>query len=261
VHRLRITRHDDGTVIPHDKNQTVDSFHLRDGSTILVKDLGLQIAWRTVFLIEYLGPLLIHPAVYLARPHLYRNAAVPPSALQTLSVVLITLHFLKRELETLFVHRFSSATMPASNIFKNSAHYWLLSVLLIAAFIYSPTHPTSTSRLHPLIDYPALALYAFGELANLNTHLILRNLRSPGGTERGVPQGLGFAWVTCPNYLFEVLAWASLCVITRSWTTVLFTAVAGGQMAVWARKKEARYRKEMGAKYQKKRYAMIPGLV
>ena len=151
--------------------------------------------------------------------------------------------------------------MPASNIFKNSAHYWILSGVLIAYFIYSPTHPTSTMALNPLIDYPALAAYIFGELANLNTHIILRNLRSAGGTERGIPQGFGFSWVTCPNYLFEVIAWVAMCVITRSWTTVVFTAVAGGQMAVWAKKKENRYRKEMGTKYQKKRFAMIPGVI
>ncbi|EMF17886.1 synaptic glyco protein SC2 [Sphaerulina musiva SO2202] len=261
VHRLRITREDDGTFIPNDKTKSVESFQLRNGSTILVKDLGLQIAWRTVFIIEYLGPLLIHPFCYLARPYIYKNAPPQPSQLQTLSVVMIALHFLKRELETFFVHRFSSATMPASNIFKNSAHYWLLSGFEIAYFIYSPTHPTSTSSLIPLIDYTAVAAYTFAELANLNTHLILRNLRSPGGTERGVPQGFGFAWVTCPNYLFEVIAWVSICVVTRSWTTALFTAVAGGQMAVWAKKKESRYRKEMGAKYAKKKFAMIPGLI
>ena len=35
------------------------------------------------------------------------------------------LHYVKRELETLFVHHWGpQATMPARNLFKNSIYYW-----------------------------------------------------------------------------------------------------------------------------------------
>ena len=230
-----------------------------NGHAGLTMSAGAQIAWRTVFIIEYAGPLLIHPLLYFLRPYIYKNAPLEPSTLQTLSCLTITLHFLKRELETIFVHRFSNATMPAFNIFKNSAHYWLLSGLLIAYFTYSPTSVTA-SPSNPALTYPALALYLIGELGNLNAHLILRSLRSPGGTERGVPKGLGFDLVTCPNYMFETIAWTGILMINRSWSTGVFIAVAVAQMAAWAKKKESRYKKELGGKYKKKRYTMIPGV-
>ena len=176
-----------------------------------------------------------------------------------MTCITITLHFVKRELETLLVHRFSNATMPARNIFKNSFHYWVLAGLLIAYFTYSPSSATAAPS-NPLLTYPGLALFAVGELGNLNAHLVLRGLRSPGGTERGLPKGLGFGWVTCPNYLFETIAWTGILLISRSWSTAVFVAVAVAQMALWAKKKENRYRKELGGKYNKKRYAMIPGV-
>ena len=42
--------------------------------------------------------------------------------------------------------------------------------------------------------------------------------------------------------------------------TAVFVVIAVVQMALWAKKKERRYRKELGPKYQKKRYAMLPGI-
>lgn len=228
--------------------------------------VGPQIAWRTVFIVEYLGPLLIHPLFYLLRPYIYTNTKTnvlssfpPPSQLQTLSLIMITLHFAKRELETLFVHRFSLATMPARNILKNSAHYWIFAGVNIAYWIYRPDALTADPST-PFVTYAALLLYIVGELGNLSTHLTLRGLRSTGGTERGIPQGFAFGLVTCPNYMFETMAWVGIWMVTWSWSTLIFIVLAVGQMAAWAKKKESKYRKEFGSQYQKKRYYMLPGI-
>lgn len=85
-------------------------------------------------------------------------------------------------------------------------------------------------------------------------------MRPAGTTARGIPKGFGFGIVTCPNYMFEAIAWVGISLVTRSWATALFVAVAGAQMGVWAKKKERRYRKEFGAAYKKKKFAMIPGV-
>ncbi|KAJ5393783.1 uncharacterized protein N7487_011424 [Penicillium crustosum] len=262
VHRMRITKGSDHSVVPNSINTIIEDTGMRNSSVIYVKDLGPQIAWRTVFIIEYLGPLLI-PALFLfpLRPLLYFTFDKPlplPSDLQLLVCALLTVHFLKREFETIFVHRFSSATMPARNIVKNSAHYWVLAGFNIAYWVFRPDAAAASSTPQP---GSRLALFVFGELANLNAHYILRNLRRPGTTERGIPSGFGFSVVTCPNYFFEILAWLGIFLVSQlNWSVLFFVVVGGLQMWSWGWKKEKRYRKEFGDKYKKKRAVIFPGL-
>lgn len=240
----------------------IEQKEIMDAGAIAVKDLGLQISWKSVFIIEYAGPLVINILALLARPYLYTSAPPTASPTQILSCALIALHFLKRELEIFYVHKFSATTMPFFNLFKNSSHYWILSGFNLAYWIYSPSAiiASETSALGSWINKLGVAMYVYGEFANLLTHLTLSNLRSTGGTERGIPRGNGFDWVTCPNYLFESMAWVGICLVTKSASTVLFTAVAFGQMQIWAKQKEMRYRQEFGDKYKKKRYVIVPGL-
>ncbi|MCJ1338639.1 3-oxo-5a-steroid 4- dehydrogenase [Bachmanniomyces sp. S44760] len=284
IHRLRINKGSDGTSIPNKKDFELGATGLGDQSTIRVKDLGAvkqpversrhqlmklrpagpQVAWKTVFIIEYIGPIIIHCLIYSARQHIYSspNPSSPfpsPSLLQNLSVAMIVAHFIKRELETLFVHRFSSSTMPIFNIFRNSAHYWFLAGFNIAYWIYSPYSPTAKPS-NPWITLIGVLLFAVGELGNLDSHLKLRKLRSAGGVERGIPQGPFFNLVTCPNYMFEMVAWVGILLVTWSWSIVLFIVVAVAQMVPWSKKKEMALRRDFGSQYKKKRFYMLPGI-
>ncbi|RSL46626.1 hypothetical protein CEP54_013762 [Fusarium duplospermum] len=225
----------------------------------LVKDMGPQMDWRTVFVVEYIGPLLIHLGVVLARPYLYSNAGAMSST-QWLSFYMIMLHFLKREYETLFVHKFSANTMPIKNIFKNSFFYWVVSGGLCAYCLYHPSSLAARADV-PAMDILGLVIYLFGELSNATVHRYLASLRSTGGTERKIPVGHGFELVTCPNYMFEIIAWLGMVVTSRDWSVAFFIAIGAAQMFFWGKAKERAYRKEFGDNYKKKRYVILPGLL
>lgn len=225
-------------------------------------------AWRTVYVVEYFGPILFHllvvnirPYIYLIPPYVYKDETETPiTPVQWLLFALFQLHFAKRELETMFLHKFSANTMPAFNIFRNSAFYWLLAGLLSAYDIYAPQSLSARQELGPL-DYFGIALYACGEVCNFIVHKHLSTLRSRGGTEKGIPNCIGSGLVTCPNYMFEVIAWTGVILISRSWAVVAFIATGIVYMRGWSRDKEAALRKLFGDKYKKKRYTMLPGLI
>lgn len=269
-HRLAIV--DPSTkVIIKDRTLTLSTQPgVASSNTIYVKDLGPQIGWRTVYMVEYAGPIFL--TALLAgplRPYVYPAAifgehkVAPLSDVQVLFAWMMIAHFVKRELETVFVHKFSAATMPAKFIIRNSAHYWLLAGLNISYWVFAPNSLAAQS-LDSLSDnvkyliYAGVATYIYGEIANFYTHIVLSNLRPKGTTKRGIPKGFGFNWVTCPNYLFEIISWIGVLMATRSLACVLFVVVAWVTMQGWAVQREKRYRKEFEGTYRPKKYALTP---
>ncbi|CAG8558456.1 9210_t:CDS:2 [Paraglomus occultum] len=255
--RQRLTYNDQ---VLDDRKKRLSDYGIKSEDKILFKDLGPQVAWRTVFLIEYLGPLVIHPIFYYGSRWIY-GEEVEHSKMQTVTFYLVMLHFIKRELETIFVHRFSNDTMPIRNIIKNSVHYHILSGLFLAYAVYGTWSAAGTSGERDNWYIGAcVAVWIWAELSNLMTHINLRNLRPPGTRIRKIPYGYGFNLVSCPNYFFEIVAWAAIAVLTQSIAAIIFLVFAIGQMHIWAVKKHKKYRSEF-KDYPKNRKALIPFVV
>lgn len=177
--------------------------------------------------------------------------------MQTLALGYWTFHYVKRLLETFYVHKFSHATMPVFNLFKNCAYYWGF-----AAFVaYFVNHPLFTSP--PLAQaYWALAFSMACQFANFRCHIILANLRPAGTKGYVIPRGFLFDWITCPNYTAEILGWVGFTVATQTVAAAIFTLVGAAQMAQWALGKHARLRKTFdgleGREKYPRRWIMLP---
>ncbi|ODV90717.1 hypothetical protein CANCADRAFT_148049 [Tortispora caseinolytica NRRL Y-17796] len=242
-----------GIVLP--ENNTLADCNLNTHK-LYAKDLGPQIGWRTVFYIEYIGPLVIHPLIYFFSKQIY-GVDFEHTKEQKIALIMAILHYLKRELETMFVHKFSASTMPFRNVFKNSFHYWVIGGLSLAYFVYSPAASTYTPYSDSALKSISV-FWLFCELSNLANHISLSNLRPKGTNVRKIPKGYGFNLVSCPNYFFESLGWAAYAVLTKSVIAWLFFAISTAQMYIWAVKKHRRYRKDFGSSYPKSRKAMFP---
>lgn len=232
--------------------------------TLYLKDLGPQVGWTTVFLTEYAGPLFIYLIFYLRPVFIYGNVK-SKSQLQVVHFACACWvgHYAKRLLETVFVHRFSNATMPITNIFKNSLYYWGF-----AAYVaYYINHPLYTAASYGNTQiYLGLGAFLLNELGNLSIHIALRNLRPAGSKVRKIPFPTSnpltalFNFVSCPNYTYEIGSWIAFSIMTQSLPAALFTLAGGYQMTMWAMGKHRNYRKEF-EKYPRGRKSIIPFLI
>lgn len=225
-----------------------------DGQSISVvfKDLGPQVSYRTLFFFEYLGPLLIYPIFYYFPVYKYfgykGERVIHP--VQTYACIYWCFHYFKRIMETFFVHRFSHATSPVSNVFRNCAYYWTF-----GAFIaYHVNHPHYT----PVGDLQMKVGFGFGiicQLANFYCHILLKNLRGPDGSGGyQIPRGFLFNIVTCANYTTEIWQWLGFNVATQTVAGYIFLVVAASIMTNWALAKHRRLRKLFDGKDGKPKY-------
>lgn len=200
---------------------------------ITIKDLGPQLSWRLVFLIEYFGPLLIHYVTY--------NYVFGAPKKHELIYKLNIIHYVKREFESIFVHKFSNATMPLFSLFKNCFHYWILGSSL--SLIYGDYLNFDIPNWNPNKKY-VLYFWIFCEFFNFISHIQLRLLGDKSiraGKGRQEPKGGFFELFIAPNYTFEIYGWIAVFLLSPNPLTLTFIIVGAVQMYLWAKKKAANY--------------------
>uniref|UniRef100_A0A3Q2CDX9 Very-long-chain enoyl-CoA reductase n=1 Tax=Cyprinodon variegatus TaxID=28743 RepID=A0A3Q2CDX9_CYPVA len=244
-------------------NEILQNLPVGTTATMYFKDLGPQLGWTTVFFAEYIGALLTYLVFFFRVPYVYSHTYAFTSSshpVVTFACVCHTLHYMKRLMETIFVHRFSHGTMPLRAIVKNCAYYWGFSAWL-AYYINHPLYtPPSYGELQ--VNY-ALFTFVMCEMGNLSIHISLRNLKVDGLRVRKFPMPTKnpFTWlfffVSCPNYTYEVGAWMSFTVMTQCLPVAIYTLFGFIQMSIWAKGKHKAYLREF-KDYPSVRMAIIP---
>ena len=65
-------------------------------------------------------------------------------------------------------------------------------------------------------------LYGTGYVVTKRSDTILRSLRTPGYKSYKVPHGFLYRYVSCPNYLGEIIQWAGWAILTWSMAGLVF---------------------------------------
>ncbi|KAM6454757.1 very-long-chain enoyl-CoA reductase-like isoform 3-T3 [Liasis olivaceus] len=235
-------------------------------ATLYFKDLGPQIGWTMVFLIEYTGPLFIYFVFYFRMPFIYGlddRFTSSRHPVVNLACICHSFHYIKRLIETIFVHRFSHGTMPLRNIVKNCFYYWGFAAWL--AFYIN--HPLYTPPYYgqKQVNF-ALIMFLTCEAGNFSIHVTLSNLRRDGSKTCKIPYPTKnpFTWlfyfVSCPNYTYELGTWIGFTIMTQCVPVGLFTLLCFIQMTVWAKDKHYTYIREF-KDYPSFRMSIIPFLL
>jgi 3-oxo-5-alpha-steroid 4-dehydrogenase 1 len=111
-----------------------------------------------------------------------------------------------------------------------------------------------------LLDARFLAgvtLFLVGFIINRWADLSLRALRMPGEINYSIPYGGLFNWVSCPNYLGEIIEWTGWALATWSLPGLAFAVWTFANLAPRARSHHAWYYANF-PEYPKNRKALIP---
>ncbi len=208
--------------------------------------LPARLAW---LLMESPAPLLF-AALYALGPH---RAGAAPLAL----LALWELHYVYRA----FVYPFQlrgRREMPA-----------LVALLAVAFNVLNAC--VNAPWVSAFGDYPAswlldprfaagAAVFLAGFALDVSSDRALRRLRPRGETGYAIPRGGAFRWVSCPNYLGEMLEWSGWALATWSLAGAAFALYTVANLAPRALAHHAWYRARF-PDYPPGRRALIPFLL
>ena len=104
-----------------------------------------------------------------------------------------------------------------------------------------------------------MAVFVGGMSLNIHSDNVLLRLRRHGRTEYIVPEGGAFRFISCPNYLGEILEWTGWAVVTWSLGGLAFCVLTAANLIPRARSNH-RWYQERFPDYPSTRRALIPGV-
>ncbi|KAH8501974.1 hypothetical protein H0E87_016652 [Populus deltoides] len=130
----------------------------------------------------------------------------------------LTIHFFKRILEVLFVHKYSGG-MAVDTVIIITLGYFTTTLITIYALSLTQGFP------EPPVDlkYPGVVLFLVGIVGNFYHHHLLSLLRTKNDNGYKVPKGGLFGLVTCPHYFFEILIFLGISFISQTLYTFAST--------------------------------------
>ncbi len=194
---------------------------------------------------------LVFLAVYAVGPH--RTDPVP-----LLFLAMWLLHYLYRAYVYPMRLRSDGHRMPVS-VMALAIGFNLLNAYINARWISAYGRYPVAWLVDPRM-IAGIILFGGGLWLNINSDRRLRALRAPGESGYRIPHGGAFEFVSCPNYLGEMVEWAGWALAAWSPAGLAFACYTAANLAPRARSHHLWYRRQF-PDYPRRRRALIPFLL
>ncbi|KAH7661634.1 3-oxo-5-alpha-steroid 4-dehydrogenase (NADP(+)) protein [Dioscorea alata] len=180
-----------------------------------------RISGRAGMLFTYLPPL----AAALAS---FAVPGFPVSGRSLLVRTVLSLHFFKRVFEVVFIHQYSGQ-MTLKYAIAGTMNDFLNTVSLLYAQYLTQDTPEPSFDLKSV----GILLFLIGITGNFYHHYLLSKLRKKNDKGYKIPTGGLFSLVICPHYLFEIIDFLGIALISQ--TLYSFTWFSGALVYLMGR--------------------------
>lgn len=158
------------------------------------------------------GMLIIYAPAAVAGLICHMALGGPWTVWHGITLGLVAIHFVRRCLEVLFVHRYSGVTNLGSALMISSL-YATVSVLFAWIGATEVDAALLASDDFTPLWIVGVSLWVVGSAINIGHHILLARLRRPGETGYVLPRGGLFSRVACPHYFGEIIGWFGLALV------------------------------------------------
>jgi len=212
---------------------------------------GPALSARAGWIVMESPAVLLFVAVFIAGPN---AAGLVPLVL----LGMWQLHYLNRTFVYPLRLRVTGRRMPivviAMAIAFNCVNAWINARWISTLGTYADDWLQSPAFL------AGAGLFAAGFAINQHADTALIRLRGFGDSRYRVPDGGLYRWISCPNYLGEILEWLGWAIATWSLAGLAFAVFTIANLAPRAIANHRWYRQEF-PNYPPQRRALIPGIL
>ena len=168
------------------------------------------------------------------------------------------IHYIDRALIYPITLRISSKPLPVS-VLMSALAFNVMNAYLNSQYVIMNTTKYSQLWLVDIRFVTGLVLFILGFILNRHSDYILYRIRRTSPQEYHIPQDGFYRWVSCPNYLGEIVLWISWTITTWSPVAAAFFLWTIANLVPRARSHHQWYRQRF-VDYPDERRVLVPGI-